>query len=91
MPDVRIVARTVDEIRSDPASYRRRWSLLERSTGVRHLPLCENDDEAIWTPIACGEGICLPGPQSREAVTCPHCIVARRSAASGQTPQSEGQ
>jgi hypothetical protein len=72
-----IRARTDEEIRSDPASYRRRWSLLDRE-GVRHLPLVPNDDDAWWTPIACGGGISLPGGQSRNPVSCPECIAARR-------------
>jgi hypothetical protein len=70
-----ITSRTDVEIRADPASYRRRWSLLDRE-GIRHLPLCENDDDAWWTPIACGGGISLPGAQSRKRVTCPECVAA---------------
>lgn len=72
-----VVARSEEVIRADPASYRRRWSLID-SDGIRHLPLCENDADALWTPIACGQGIAFPGSQSRNPVTCPDCIAARR-------------
>lgn len=59
-------------------SYARRWSIVD-GDGVRHLPLRANDEEAAWTPIACGWGLAFPGPQSRDdPVTCPACIEARR-------------
>jgi hypothetical protein len=50
------------------------WSLRDRD-GLRHLPLRGNDEDAEWTPIACGGGIVLPGPQRREPVDCPECLA----------------
>jgi hypothetical protein len=54
---------------------RRGWSLRDRE-GIRHQPLRENDRDASWTPVACGDGILLPWPQTRESVTCPGCLEA---------------
>ena len=48
---------------------------LKDRDGVRHLALQDNDDEAWWTPIACGEGICLPGPQTDDPVDCSDCLA----------------
>lgn len=53
------------------------WSLRD-DKGIRHLPLRDNDEEAWWTPIACGEGICLPGTQWQESVTCPECLAVQQ-------------
>lgn len=49
-------------------------SLAERN-GITHRPLAPNDEQATWTPIACGEGIVMPGSQSTDPVTCPVCLA----------------
>lgn len=49
------------------------WTLEDRE-GLRHVTLRPNDDEAWWTPIACGGGIALPGYQRDVPPTCPDCI-----------------
>lgn len=48
---------------------------LSDDAGIRHLALTPNGADAWWTPIACGEGIFLPGSQTLEPVDCPDCIV----------------
>jgi hypothetical protein len=40
---------------------------------VWHRALRPNDEEATWTPIACGGGIALPGPQQDCEPTCSQC------------------
>lgn len=60
-------------------------SLADRD-GLTHRPLAPNDEQAIWTPIACGEGINMPGPQSTEPVTCPACLALEED---GVQPQPE--
>lgn len=49
---------------------------LQDREGVRHAPLRPNDDDAMWTPIACGEGIVLPWAQRQEPVDCPECLAS---------------
>lgn len=66
----------------------RRWTLRDRE-GVRHIALIPNDEEATWTPIACGDGIVLPGPQTKDPATCPECIRRRRAVASGEKQEPE--
>lgn len=56
---------------------------LKDREGITHRALIPNDEDAWWTPIACGEGICLPGPQTADPVTCPDCL--RRLALASST------
>jgi hypothetical protein len=65
------------------------YSLRERG-GIRHQPLRDNDDDATWTPIACGGGIAMPGAQRREPVNCPFCLAAAKlvTEASGFAPDT---
>lgn len=46
--------------RREDATHVRDWA------GVIHQALRPNDENAWWTQIACGHGICLPGPQTSE-------------------------
>lgn len=56
--------------------------ILCRGDGLWHRPTAE-DPDAWWRPIACGDGINLPGPEySAEQVVeqggdlCPACLAA---------------
>jgi hypothetical protein len=50
---------------------------LRDRDGIRHLALRPNDDDAWWTPIACGGGIVLPGIQRDEEPDCAACEAAK--------------
>jgi hypothetical protein len=47
--------------------------LLADRDGTTHVALQANGDDAWWTPILCGEGINLPGPQKHGNPSCPEC------------------